>query len=85
MLNSEDFYLLKQVLNKNLLKQALNKNSELVQENIRTNRILSITNLISAGVLTQEQALNDETYREFFKTMMNGKDNSNPIKANVRR
>lgn len=76
MLKSEDFY---------LLKQALNKNSELIEKSNKTNHILSITNLISAGVLTQEQALNDETYREFLKTMMNGKDNSNPIKANIRR
>ncbi len=76
MLKSEDLY---------LLKQALNNYSKSLDKNNRTNRILAIANLITAGVLTHEQALNDKEYREFIESMTNVKDNSEPIKATIRR
>lgn len=63
------------------LKQAINNLSDYVKTNIKSNKILAITNLLSAGFLTEDEALKDEDFREFMSKMKT----HSTIKAKTKR
>ena len=70
------------------IKIPLRNATESMRNLERTNYILVITNLINSGVITLEEALNDERFRNFVSNMKLDKSNTNNdnvIKANIKR
>ena len=65
------------------LKQAIHDLQRSVNESNKTNRVLALSNLISCGVITKEEALNDIVYCEYVSSLK--KTNTNVIKADVKR
>lgn len=51
------------------LKQAINNLSKVMQEQNKTNNIFIISNLLSTGIITLEEALNDENFKEFYNRL----------------
>lgn len=66
-----------------LLKQAIHELQRSVNEANKTNKVIAINGLIQYGIITPEDALTNDVYREFVESLK--KDNQTVIKANVKR